>query len=396
MLLRARALWRGSPLWLTARVWERIWDLVLIATLVVVGLRFIVGSADALELAGTCAGVAIATVRRRAPRAVLVLLMLASVILPWWHPSSPVGLWVTTQVALFAVSLRCERRWSLTVAALLCVGLYLVTVGVYGPAPLDPMSLAVLLWTVAVAGAAMTLRAQHETVQALTERTAAVLAARDSEIEQHLSAERLRIAQDLHDSVAHTISGISLQAGAAERALTQRPQDAAAALAAIRTASRESLVELQQILGVLRDQDPAASAPAPALASLLVETSKEGGAVTVAPDLELSALPAATAVALVRIAQEAVTNARRHGTGPVSVELSTVGDDVVLQVSNTIAAPPSGTGAQRGDVISGGFGLMGMHERATVLGGTLIAGPSGRTFRVQAVLPLRAASTVRP
>ncbi|WP_432542021.1 sensor histidine kinase [Kineococcus sp. SYSU DK002] len=386
---------RGE-LWPTARVWERSLDVVLIAALVVVVARFLVERADVLEVAATCGGAVVAAARRRAPRGAVLLLVLASVTVPWWHPASPVGLWVTAQVALFAVPLRCRRRWSLTVAAVLAAGLYVVTVGAYRIPPIDPTALAVLLWTAAVAGAATALRAQHETVQALVDRAAAALAVRDGEIEQHLTAERLRIARDLHDSVAHTISGISLQAGAAERALAQRPQDAAAALVAIRTASRESLVELQQILGVLRDQDPAAAAPAPALASLLAQTSVEGGAVTVAPDLDVSALPASTAVALVRIAQEAVTNARRHGTGPVSVELSTVGDDVVLQVSNAFVPPPGRTGAQPTEVISGGFGLMGMRERASVLGGTLIAGPSGRTFEVQAVLPLRGASAVRP
>jgi signal transduction histidine kinase len=205
-----------------------------------------------------------------------------------------------------------------------------------------------------------------------------------------VDAERLRIARELHDVVAHTMATINVQAGVAAHVIDQQPEQAAQALDAIKQASKEGLRELRGILNVLRQADERDErSPAPRLAQLdaLVENATRAGlptSVTVhgqqrtlAPTVDLTAY---------RIVQESLTNALRYA-GPTSarVTLSYTDDDLHVEVLD------GGRGRVDGTPQGAGHGIAGMRERAEAVGGTLIAGPGPeRGFRVQARLPLSA------
>lgn len=209
---------------------------------------------------------------------------------------------------------------------------------------------------------------------------------------RQVADERLAIARELHDVVAHNMSLIHLQAGVALHVEGEvlGPQTREA-LQTIKAASKDALVELRSILGVLRHADvdgEAPRAPAPGLAALhdLVGRARSAGAaVTVHSDVDTSALPRAVDLAAYRIVQESLTNVARHAEPPIAT-VSLRADSDVLVVSVTDA----GRGTRRLDALpSGGNGLPGMRERAAAVGGTLAAGPrlSGGYF-VEARLPL--------
>ena len=210
-------------------------------------------------------------------------------------------------------------------------------------------------------------------------------AAMEEEARRRIAEERVRIARDLHDSVAHSLASFSVQAGVGAHVLDERPEDARAALLAIKQASGEALAELRATLGMLRSDEAAPREPAAGLERLpsLVESSRAAGLpVDVVVEGEPRPLPPAVDTAAFRIVQESLTNVIRHA-GParatVAVRLSDAG--VEIEVTD------DGQGAVNGK--GGGHGLAGMGERVALLGGELFAGArrSGG-FRVRARLPL--------
>ncbi|GAB2837328.1 sensor histidine kinase [Actinocorallia aurea] len=210
----------------------------------------------------------------------------------------------------------------------------------------------------------------------LAERTAA----------EAVAAERLRIARDLHDMVAHSIGVIAIQAGVGGRVIDTQPAEARNALSAIEESSRETLAGLRKMLGALRRAD-AVDALAPGLAGLdrLVRATGDAGVhVDVRWTGELRPLPAEVDLAAFRIVQESVTNVVRHArTEECRVSLGYGADELVVEIADD-GAGPSGTPV--------GYGLIGMRERVGLLGGSLSTGP-GRAggFRVEARLPLEGA-----
>ncbi|HEX9063523.1 MAG TPA: sensor histidine kinase [Streptosporangiaceae bacterium] len=228
----------------------------------------------------------------------------------------------------------------------------------------------------------------------------------DDQARRQIDEERLRIARELHDVVAHTMSTINVQAAAASVILTERPEQAAEALQTIRTASKEGLRELRAILNVLRQADDAdPTSPAPGLAQLpvLVEgAAKAGLPVTVRTTGEPAALPAAIDLAAYRIIQESLTNAIRHaGPAEATVSLGYAQDCLRIEVRDTGRGVPAGWPAGPGSPGElrrsggsgghGGHGLAGMRERAAAAGGELTAGPAGQGggFALTAALPFR-------
>ena len=204
--------------------------------------------------------------------------------------------------------------------------------------------------------------------------------------------ERLRIAQELHDVLAHNISLINVQAGVALHVNEQLPDHARAALTAIKQASREALGELRTVLDVLRQNGDAAAPrrPAPGLAQLqdLVEGAKVAGLEThVEIEGEPVALPAPVDLAAYRIAQEALTNVIRHaGAANVWVRVLYGPQELGIRVEDDGSGPLAPQGSALG---GGGNGIPGMRERAAALGGRLDTGPRpGGGFQVLARLPL--------
>lgn len=212
-------------------------------------------------------------------------------------------------------------------------------------------------------------------------------AAHRRELETAQLREREQLARELHDTVAHHVTAITLQAQAGRAVLAARPDLAAGALAAIEGEATATLAELRAIVGALRDERPAPLAPQGRLADLarLARTSGPPPAVEVELVGELAGLRPSVESALYRLAQESVTNALRHARRAtrVRVRVAAEGPLVRLSVCDDGEAP-----SERG---SAGFGLVGMAERAALLGGTLEAGPAaGAGWRVEVALPREA------
>lgn len=196
-------------------------------------------------------------------------------------------------------------------------------------------------------------------------------------------AERHALARDVHDSVAHHVSAIAIQAQAARYVASSDPDAAVTAMARIEAAAGQTVDELRRLVGVLRADDPGAGCPPPE--SLVDLADPDGHPPVIVRGLDdLTTMPGSLATGIYRIAQEAVTNARRHSRHATVVEVllrRTDDDRLVLEVvdDGAVTATP-GTG----------YGLTGIRERAAVLGGTVTCGPLPVAgWRVRAVLPLR-------
>lgn len=227
-----------------------------------------------------------------------------------------------------------------------------------------------------------------------------------------VTEERLRIARELHDVVAHSLSVITVQAGVGRHVLDAQPQQAGSALAVIETTGREALQELRQLLGVLReDGGDAARAPAPRIADLddVVRRVRQAGT---AVDLDIRgtrrALPAGVEVAAYRIVQEALTNVVKHArTDHCRVRLVYAPDALNIEVTDDgvgVSARRAGQGAGDQNAVTGsgtpaghGHGIIGMRERAALHGGVFEAGPLPvRGFRVAAGLPVNHGAALEP
>jgi signal transduction histidine kinase len=236
--------------------------------------------------------------------------------------------------------------------------------------------------------AAEALRARRAYVRVLLERLALAEREREEEARRRAEQERLRIARDLHDVVAHTLTTINVRAGVAARLLDRDPRHARDALATIEAGSHEALDELRAIVGVLREPEDGSAPlePAPDLAALgaLIEQARATG-LQVSFEVEGEQprrIPDAVQVSAFRILQESLTNARRHAPGTEAhVNLAYGADRLLLTVENNTGQPGAVNGSRPG------VGILGMRERATALGGTLHAQRSGERFRVVAELP---------
>lgn len=213
--------------------------------------------------------------------------------------------------------------------------------------------------------------------------------------ERQVVNERLTIARELHDVVAHNMSVIHVQAGVALHVDTDLPEHTREALTTIKAASKTALVELRAILGVLRhadEGDAAPRAPSPGLGRLdeLVASARAAGVeITERIDVDPASLTLAVDRAAYRILQEALTNVARHADPPIAnVDVERVDDMLVVSVTDV------GTGRRHNDPLpGGGNGLPGMRERAAAVGGTLEAGPRPSIgFAVEARLPIGSAA----
>jgi signal transduction histidine kinase len=243
-----------------------------------------------------------------------------------------------------------------------------------------------------LAGWVLALAIAAEATRIRAERAAATRASRQLDQRRHQSEERLRIARDLHDVIGHNISLINVQASMGLDLMDSQPEQARAALSAIKSASKEALEELRTMLITLRrDDDVAPRSPTPGLDRLpeLIELTTAAG-LTVEVEVSGTAppLPAAVQLAAYRIIQESLTNVARHA-GRARVTVRVTYDDATMRVE----IDDDGKARSEGFAAIGtGTGITGMRERATALGGDLTAGPRpGGGFRVSARLPVRPA-----
>ena len=299
--------------------------------------------------------------RRRHPWPVLAIVTAAFVLHALVHvPVPPYGGWV----ALATLAVRRDARSAAGAAGLLVAACCLAYLPAEGPA--DDLAMPVFV-TVVVAVSAQLLRERRARAEALTDRAAA--------------EERLRIARDLHDVLGHSLSGIAVQSSTGRLALDAgQAGPARDALVAIEAASRDSMREVREVLGLLRDSG---GTGLESLDDLVRSAQATGLVVTVSRHGDLRDLPRPTSAAAYRVAQEALTNVTRHaGACRVTLSVRRAPDAVVVEVLD------DGRGAS---AVSGppGHGLVGMRERVTAAGGTLSAGPEpAGGWRVRAELPL--------
>jgi signal transduction histidine kinase len=202
------------------------------------------------------------------------------------------------------------------------------------------------------------------------------------EADTAVADERLRIARELHDVVAHAMSVVAVQAGVAAHVIDTQPDEAKRMLENVRITSHDALDEMRRLLGVLRGGD-AELAPQPGLSDVdaLAESMRESGVpVDVRVTGDATGVPAGVDLTAYRIVQEALTNVLKHA-GPASVQVSIDYSPVLVVVEIS----DDGRGGLAGE---GGHGLLGMRERVAVFGGDLVTGPGpGGGFRVRATLP---------
>jgi signal transduction histidine kinase len=294
---------------------------------------------------------------------------------------------------LLAASRDQEARWTpRTTGTVVGLGVaYLAAAAAaQGTFPISELSHTGLAWAVAWFAGERT-RLRREQLAELHDR--ALRAEREAERERLLAAatERARIARDLHDSAGHAISVIAVRAGAARLRHHQDPDRSLLALEAIEALARQTAGELDHLVGTLRDAGPSNGVveASPGLASLdplIARHEAAGLEVTLDTFGAPRQLGAAADQAAYRILQEALTNAARHGTGSAHIELDFGDTEVELRVTNPL---PAGGAPRSG----GGHGVIGMRERAILLGGTLDADRANGAFHLRARIPYRGRGT---
>jgi signal transduction histidine kinase len=347
-------------------------------------------------------------VRRRFPGAVLAVcvatgLAVAAIGLP------PVVLGVAILVAVYSVAAYADRWVALAGLAAAELGSAAVQLSPGRFEQSTVVSNALVIGAAWLLGhfvgvrRAYTARLEERTAE-LQERTAQLDQAREELARRAVTEERLRLARELHDVVAHAMSVIAVQSGVGAHVADSRPDEAAKALAAVEATSRAALTELRRLLGVLRQEDEPQGelTPVPGLADLdglLAELAKAGLAVKLRVEGTPSPLPAGLDLSAYRIVQEALTNVVKHaGPARAQVTICYRDQEITVEVADdgrglesAFGRPPSDSDRQ--DRRSGrpGHGLIGMRERVAAFGGDLEVGPRpGGGFRVAARLPLAA------
>ncbi len=327
--------------------------------------------------------------RRRRP--LLVLAAVVTLIVPYHaldnNHNAPTP---AAMVALYTVAVTSRPlRTLLTGATVLTISMsVMLTVNTHQALEL----LRISGWIIAVLFCGIDMRYYRQYVAAIVDRAERAERTREQEARRRVAEERLRIARDLHDLLAHSITLIGVQTSVAAHVLAADPErldreTVAKALDDIAETCRTARGELRTTLEVLREQGVAGEArgPLPGLDGVadLVEAARLAGA-RVEQDVRIREAPPAVGAAAYRIVQEALTNAVRHAGPEPSVHVALYEADGALRVSVT----DDGTGPAPGAAASG-FGLVGMRERARSVGGTLDAGPrTGGGFEVSALLPI--------
>jgi signal transduction histidine kinase len=330
----------------------------------------------------------------RHSRPVAVVLGVAASALLYFAAGYPYGpIFVTIAVACFAAIVAGHRRAAWWAVGMLWAGHALIAHLLYPWLPPSTDHAAPWGAEMVIAAWVVAILAASEAVRGRREQWARDRAERAAADQRRADEERLRIARELHDVLAHSISVINVQAGVGLALLDSDPEQAREALTTIKAASKEALGEVRQVLGTLRTRGDAPRAPAPGLdrlPELVGQAAGTGLTVEVLHDGGRIALPAGVDLAAFRIVQEALTNVVRHsGSRTASVTLAYSRGLLGLRIDD--AGPAT---AATGNGAGGGNGLVGMRERAAALGGTIDAGPRpGGGFRVSAALPLKSEET---
>lgn len=327
-------------------------------------------------------------VRRRSPVTVLLVVLAVTVLyVARGYGYGPVFL---SLVVAFLSAATTGSRWR--TYPVLAVGYVLIVFAVPAVSAAEAPSVLALTgiaaWLLVLLAAAEIIRQRRGTLDARRQRAEAAQRSTLDEQRRRASEERLAIARELHDVLAHSLSLINVQASVALELWDSRPEQSQEALSAIKVASRDAIGDVHALLASLRGGDDSPpTAPTAGIGDLdgVVERARAAGlAVTTVVEGAPRPLPAVVDVAAARIVQESLTNVARHSGGSSA--------DVTVTYSPTsvrVRIDDDGRGPDGASTGGGGNGIPGMRERARALGGELTAGggPDGG-FRVQATLPL--------
>jgi signal transduction histidine kinase len=327
--------------------------------------------------------------RRRFPIAVLTVTLFQLPFYWGFGRENEIAAWMALGIAVYSASAYGRRPLAGRVCALLLIGLVTLVV-LTSPQPASGAEIAagalflavpfLLAWPMG-----SIVRSLRSTRSELELRNAQLAREREASATRAVLEERVRIARELHDVVAHHVSLMSVQAGAARRLLDRRPDDARQAIGEVETAGRQAISDLDQLIGVLRSDAPEQGrGPQPGLAELpdlIAHTRKAGLAVDLQVDGDRRPLPVGVELCLYRIAQEALTNTLKHaGASSAQVRLCYRAAAVELDVVDDGVGPGESPISH-----SGGRGLVGMRERVGLRGGLLELGPGpSGGFRVHA------------
>ena len=338
---------------------------------------------DALAWVLVVAGPVAQFHRRWVPRAALFLTLGATLaFLLRGYPNGPI--WLNALVAVVGATGAGYRRAAWVGAVLFAGGL------MFRPMP-DGQSrvvdaLVVVVWML---GAMLV----PDFVRMLRERTRETARIKEEEARRQASDERLAIARELHDVLAHSVSLIAVQANVALEVMDRRPEQARIALVAIKDASKAALTEVRSVLDVLRGTEAAPRDPAPGLdrlAHLVTQAEAAGLRTTLRIVGDLATVPLAISQAGYRIVQESLTNVVRHAHATKATVLVECGEELRLRIVDDGRGAPLGLGGGSGN------GLPGMKERAAAFGGELTALPVlAGGFRVEARIPFPWAGSAR-
>ena len=376
--------------WLTAEPGRK--DIAAAVAVAVASTVLIFGGPDEFDTGGpeVAAGVGaflLVLFRRRWPWPLLAVALAWSVVhaLVWDRPSSMI---FAALVLLATACVRLERGPALVLGAVVGFVLYGMALFVNDDVTYsDARSLIALAWTGAAVGVADAVRSWRRYRESVDAQVRSTVLAAEARTHQQVTEERLAIARELHDLLAHNLSVMNVQTGAALHLLRADPDRAEEALTTARDAGRSVLDELRELLAVLRDDGddgaPRASVPTLDDLAVLVDTMRSAGlAVTWTEAGEPGELAPAVSLAAYRIVQESLTNAAKHGDGRATLVTEWSGAALTITVTNPVPA----VGGRDGP--SGGHGLAGMRERAVANGGSLDAGATPGGFAVRARLPL--------
>ncbi len=387
----------ASAAWLRSD--PRRFDVAVAAITVAMGLLLIQGAPDNHdtgwpEVAAGVGAFVMLALRRWQPILLLAISMAwTAVHVAVWERPTP--LIFAALVLLATACVRLERRPAILLGGSIAVSLYLIGL-VSNDAELgDARAVIGIAWTAGAVGIADAVRSWRRYKESADAQVRSAVLAAEADARQQVSEERLTIARELHDLLAHSMSVMNVQTGAALHLLRTDPDQAEQSLSAARDAGRTVLDELQELLAVLRRNDdsaPTASLPTVGEVEQLVEVMRSAGlAVTWNQVGGNRPLAPAVSLAAYRIIQEALTNAAKHGTG--SAELTTQWDaeGLTIRVVNSLTDT-----ASDGVDTSAGHGLIGMRERATTNGGRFESRSESGRHEVEAWLPATSESTVAP
>lgn len=335
-------------------------------------------------IAATVAAGIVLWFRKRYPIWVLVILVGQTLAVMNIGVNGPV-LGLPVAIAIFQIAVSQASRPGWVMFSVSAVVLFSAYGAIYGVDLFDPYWIAFLSLPAVAIAAGKATRSKQDLLLETQARLEEAEQNRVSQTERVVAEERLRIARDLHDTIAHEIAVMRLQAELAERALSTNPPQSAESLSVIRQASKAVLEQISDLMKALREKRDTNFVESLAdLTALLGKYEKANLKVKFERFGKLDELPTDVDRVAFRIVQEGLTNASKHSSDKLVFLTISVDDETVrIKMTNSVRAGET-------NQVQSGFGLVGLRERVQLVGGTLVAEPTGEgTFELSAVLPLR-------